>query len=197
MNAAESSPALPCSEQTVRIIEWPHAPPHRLELQGTYFVTAGTWQKKHIFIEKAALDLLHDSLLAHARNHGWQLEAWAVFSNHYHFVARPARNGIANADLGIVLARLHKSTSSAVNALHQCTGRKVWHRYRETLLTFEKSWLARLRYTHENPVKHGLVRDARDYPWCSAAWFERTASRSWQETVGSFKIDRLQIDDEF
>jgi putative transposase len=181
----------------VREINWPHAPPHRLGKCGTYFVTVGTYQKAHLFRGHAALELLHDSLLREAREHGWQLEAWAVFSNHYHFVARPERDGMARADLGMMIARLHKSTASALNALHGTTGRKVWHSFWDSLLTFEKSWLARLNYTHQNPVKHGLVQRACDYPWCSAAWFERTATGAWRETVYSFKTNRLAVEDDF
>ena len=41
-----------------------------------------------------------------AAESGWQLEAWAVFSNHYHFVARPALENLAKEDLGIMLAGL-------------------------------------------------------------------------------------------
>jgi len=50
---------------------------------------------------------------------------------------------------------------------------------------------------HENPVHHGLVRTATAYPWCSAGWFERTASRAFQSTVSSFKIDRVKVYDDF
>jgi putative transposase len=195
MNADESlSDEQPPS---VRVVQWPHAPPHRLGKEGTYFVTAGTYQKAHVFKTQVALQLLHDSLLAHSADHGWQLEAWAVFPNHYHFVARPQREGMAKADLGAMIARLHKHTASAVNAMDGTTGRRVWHSFRETLLTFEKSWLARLNYTHQNAVKHGLVVRACDYPWCSAAWFERTAAGAWRETVYSFKTDRMEVGDEF
>jgi putative transposase len=196
MDAAEISLA-EATEPPVRRVDWPHAPPHSLGLQGTYFVTGATWKKQHIFREAGALKLLHDSLLMHTRDEGWQLEAWAVFSNHYHFVARPTRDGLARKDLGILLARLHKATASEVNALQGQTGRKVWHNFRETLLTLEKSWLARLNYTHRNAVKHRLVDDAGDYPWCSAAWFQRTATGSWRQTVESFKTDRLEIEDDF
>ena len=185
------------SRPAVRTVAWPHSPPHRLGREGTYFVTAGTYQKAHFFRTRARLQLLHDALLSHASDHGWQLEAWAVFSDHYHFVARPAREGLAKEDLGIMIARLHKTTASALNARDGMPGRKIWHSFRETPLTFEKSWLARLNYTHQNAVKHGLVARAADYEWCSAGWFERTATGAWRETVYSFRTDQVKVDDEF
>ena len=113
--------------------------------------------------------------LAVGRDFCWQLEAWAVFSNHYHFVAHspPHENGAAS--LSKMLGVLHEKTAKWVNGLDSMKGRQVWHNFRETLLTFERSYLARLNYVHQNPVKHGLVPVANQYPWCSAAWFERTA----------------------
>ncbi|HSI64638.1 MAG TPA: hypothetical protein VLE43_16035, partial [Candidatus Saccharimonadia bacterium] len=51
-------------------------------------LTAGTYLKEHFFCGEKRLNHLHDSLLKAAIDHGWQLEAWAVFANHYHFVAR-------------------------------------------------------------------------------------------------------------
>jgi len=76
-------------------------------------------------------------------------------------------------------------------------GRKVWHNFWETRLTHQKSYLARLNYVHQNPVKHGLVAVANQYPWCSAGWFERTARPAQVKTIYGFKTDRLKIFDEY
>jgi putative transposase len=174
--------------------DWPHAPLHRLSAEGTYIVTAGTYGKEHHFRGAARLDHLESSLLEEARESGWQLEAWAVFSNHYHFVAhaqpgcQPLRNW---------LARLHQDTSSHVNQLDGQIGRRVWYNYWDTELTFEKSYLTRLAYVHQNAVKHGLVRVANQYRWCSAAWFERTATPAQVRTIYAFKTDQVNVHDDF
>jgi len=73
----------------------------------------------------------------------------------------------------------------------------VWFNFRETRLTYQKSYLARLNYVHQNPVRHGLVPVANQYPWCSAAWFERTASPAMVKSIYRFKTDRLQVPDAF
>ena len=64
-------------------------------------------------------------------------------------------------------------------------------------MTYEKSYLARLNYTHQNAVKHGLVPVADQYPWCSAAWFERTATPAQVKVIYSFKTERLEVHDEY
>ena len=76
-------------------------------------------------------------------------------------------------------------------------GRKVWHNYWDSFITFHKSYLARLNYVHTNPVHHGLVEKASAYPWCSAGWFENSAPTSFQTTVYAFKTDQLHIQDDF
>jgi len=63
--------------------------------------------------------------------------------------------------------------------------------------TFEKSYLARLNYVHQNPVHHRLVPVANQYPWCSAAWFERTGSPAIVKSIYKFKIDQVKVYDEF
>src|SRR6266576_3957854 len=81
----------PTSDQSCRMpqraIPWPHAPTHQLSEVGTYFVTAGTYLKAHHFRGSDRLRVLHRGLLTVAQEYGWLFEAWAVFSNHYHFVA--------------------------------------------------------------------------------------------------------------
>jgi putative transposase len=176
---------------------WPHAPTHQLSERGTYFVTAGTYLKQHHFCAGARLSVLQRGLLTVARDFDWQLEAWAVFSNHYHFVAHsPATAGDATS-LADMLTVLHVKTSGWINRLDKTPARKVWHNYRETKLTYQKAYLARLNYVHQNPVKHGLVRVANQYPWCSAGWFERTASAAKVRSIYRFKIDQMAVADDF
>jgi len=67
---------------------WLHAPLHLFNETGTYMVTGATLHKEHYFKSNTDLDLLHDLLLELAEHYQWYLEAWAIFSNHYHFIAR-------------------------------------------------------------------------------------------------------------
>ena len=96
-----------------------------------------------------------------------------------------------------MLGRLHEKMAKWVNRLDATPARKVWHNYRETRLTYEKSYLARLNYTHQNPVKHGLVPVANQYPWGSARWFERTATPAQIKTIYRFKTDQIKVPDDF
>jgi putative transposase len=174
--------------------DWPHAPVHRLNDNAVYFITAGTLYKKHLFATPEKRDLLERLLLSLAKESGWQLEAWAVLANHYHFVARGNPESI---NLGEFVHRLHGVSARELNKLDVVTGRQVWFNFRDTKLTHQYSYLARLNCVHHNAVKHGLVPVASQYPWCSAAWFERVASAAQAKTIYRFKIDRVNVDDDF
>ena len=174
--------------------DWPHAPVHRLADNAVYFVTASTLHKQHFFDTPAKRDLLERMLLSFAKEYGWQLEAWAVFANHYHIVARGNPD---SKNLGEFLHRLHGVSSHDLNELDGVTQRQVWFNFRDTKLTHQYSYLARLNYVHQNAVKHKLVAVANQYPWCSAAWFERVASPAQVKTIYAFKIDRVQVEDDF
>jgi putative transposase len=125
---------------------------------------------------------------------GWQLQAWALFSNHYHFVAlSPADPGTLRG----LVKRLHSLTAREANRLNGSSGQQVWHQYWDTHLTYERSYYARLNYVHENPCRHGLVAVASNYPWCSAAWFERAATPAFFKTISGLKTDGISIHDDF
>jgi putative transposase len=176
-------------------IPWPHAPVHRLCERGTYFVTAGTYLKKHYFREPLHLDVLQRGLLTVAAQYGWQLEAWCMFPNHYHFVAHSPEGGAGS--LTPMLRELHSKLAIWMNKLDATQGRRVWHNFWDTRLTYAKAYLARLHDAHANAVHHGLVRVANSYPWCSAAWFERTATPAQVKTVYSMKTDQVKVEDDF
>ena len=98
---------------------------------------------------------------------------------------------------GRLVSKLSELLAIEANEIDGTPGRQVWYQFRETELTYERSWLARLRYTHENAVHHRVVPDATLYRWCSASWFERTARPSFVNVVRSFPIDRVNVADDF
>ena len=174
--------------------DWPHSPVHRLAENGTYMVTAGTHQKAPFLHTPDRLTLVRDALFAIAEEYGWRLQAWSVLANHYHFIAHSPPDATT---LPRVISKLHMTTAKALNAQDATPGRKVWFQYWDSRITFETSLLGRLHYVHHNPVHHGLVCVAADYPWCSAAWLERHATPAFRATLASFHTDQLQVPDDF
>ena len=105
--------------------DWPHSPSHRVTERGTYIVTAATYGKQPLFASKSRLDLLCETLMKLCHDGGWNLQAWSVFPNHYHFVGESA----SPANLSRTIGRLHSLTAHAVNDRDHKIGRKVWFQY--------------------------------------------------------------------
>lgn len=173
---------------------WPHAPPHHFTPQATYMITGGTLHKAPLFDAPAKRDLFRDITLGLAADYALAVQAFAFFANHYHLVASFEH---ARAAHRVFLRHLHRELAVQLNRRDGTAGRKVIYQFWDTELTFEKSWLARLHYVHQNPVHHGVAAVAADYPWCSARWFETNAGRSFVKTVYSFRTDRVNVMDEF
>lgn len=171
---------------------WPHAPPHRLESAGVYFVTARTAEQRHLLAESEMKDWFQDKLLELATHFDWRLEAWAIFSNHYHFIAHRPPLIVDAASLREMIRKLHSLTTKELNRRENRSGRtRLWQNFRETQLTHQRSYLARLNYVHQNAVHHKLVNIASDWKWCSAQFFEQAVTPAWFKTISSFKYDEI------
>jgi len=185
---------VPAIQKELPMMQWPHAPAHWLFEPGIYMVTGGTYLKAHYLHSPERKDYFQQKLFECAAEFDWQLQAWSILSNHYHFVGRSPEDP---STLRHFIAKLHMTTAKEFNLQDDQPGRKVWFQYWDTLITFQRSYLARLNYVHNNPVKHGLVTRAEDYRWCSAAWFAQNAPKSFVETVSRFKTDKVSVFDEF
>jgi putative transposase len=159
-----------------------------------YIVTASTLGKQRLFRGDGRLRMLQDTLFEVADTYGWQLQAWALFSTHYHWIARGPTD---STNLKALIQRLHSQTARRVNELDTTPRRRVWFQYWDTCLTYEKSYYARLKYVHHNAVKHGVVALAEHYPYCSAAWFKANAEPGFCRKVESFHYDRVNVVDDF
>ena len=190
----DPEPPLPTDEEiALGTREWPHAPPHRLKLGGVYFLTARAADRRHLLASPEMRDWFQESLTALAADFGWRLEAWAILSNHYHFVGHsPPEHPEAAETLRKLVQKLHSLTTKELNKSDGIPGRtRLWQNYRETLLTLQRGYLARLNYVHQNAVHHKLVHRASDWKWCSARAFREAVSPAWCRTVASFRFDGI------
>ncbi len=157
-------------------------------------VTGGTYLKQSFLETPEKRSLVRDMLFEFAEKYKWQLQAWAVMNNHYHFIASSPD---IPESLKILIARLHEYSAKKLNRLDNSPGRKVWHNYWDSHITHQTSFFSRLRYVHQNPVHHGVTNDASSYEWCSQHWLELHASRSFVNTLASFKTDLINVQDAF
>lgn len=184
---------LPSNEDSLKgTKDWPHATPHRLAQSGVYFLTDRTRNLAHLLAEDSMKDWFQDKLRGLAAEFGWNLEAWAILSNHYHWVAHSPEEDPDAESLRFWVRKLHSLATKELNRREGCPGRsRLWQNYRETRLTHQRSYLARLHYVHQNAVHHGLVRKGTLWKWCSASEFVAASSPAWVRTIASFQYDEI------
>jgi putative transposase len=173
---------------------YPHNPPHYFVPNAMYIITGAILHKQHLLSEEKRKKLGLQTLFERAELLSWNLEAWAILNNHYHFIAQAPEDATT---LEKIIRQIHSKTAIEINRQDSTAGRQVWHNYWDTCLTYERSFLARLHYIHMNPVKHGLVEDAMEYSFCSYRWFIEQGDDILNEQVFSQPIDKIKMFDDF
>ncbi len=92
---------------------------------------------------------------------------------------------------------MHSQFALSLNLEQGEPGRQVWYQYWDKCLTYPGSYYARLNYVINNPVHHGLVSVASNYPYCSAALVETEWPSAVRRKVQSFRYDRIHEQDDF
>jgi putative transposase len=179
-------------EETYKV--YPHNPPHLFINGSVYMVTGATLSKAPILKTDRHKSSFCDTLFERAKVRGWELQAWVVLDNHYHFIAQSPENA---KSLVRLIRELHSITAIGFNQLDDIAGRTVWYNYWDSCINYETSFLARLNYIHQNPIKHGMVEKAEDYPFCSYRWFITKGDSELQRKVREQPIDRVHVEDNF
>jgi putative transposase len=132
---------------------------------------------------------MQERLFDTVRRYEFDLHSWSFFSNHYHLILRTE----TGQKLRQLLSDFHSGSARELNKQDGTPGRKVWFQFWDTELTTQGSYMARLRYVQENAVHHGLVLRADHYPWCSAKWFQDTATAAFRKAIANMKMDRVTV----
>jgi putative transposase len=95
----------------------------------------------------------------------YRLHAFVVMPNHVHLLATPT------VALPTLTRSLKGITAKRANAILALTGNPFWQDESYDHLVRNQREFEKIRnYIAENPVRAGLVRDARAYRWSSAGW---------------------------
>ena len=99
----------------------------------------------------------------YAKLHAVQIHAYVLMDNHFHLLATPA----TSEGLPLMMQAVGRRYVRHVNSTYQRTG-SLWEgRYKSTLIETERYLLACMAYIDLNPVRAGMVAQAKDYPWSS------------------------------
>jgi len=155
-----------------------HAPPHFGTERNVYILTGACYEHKPILATPARRDEWQDALLCVLDEAKADVRAWVVLPNHWHVLAC-----VELPALRPLVGRLNNAKSSVWNRQDGTAGRKVWHGFSDRRIRNDRHYFATINYIHANPVKHGYVKDSREWPWSSLdiylAEMGRDTLREW------------------
>ena len=74
---------------------------------------------------------------------------------------------------------------------------KIFYNYRDTCITYEKSYYARLNYIWYNPVKHGYVDSPEKWKFGSYYFRFRKDAEEMQRLMKKYPFDKVKVRDDF
>jgi putative transposase len=123
--------------------------------------------RQAIFATAADRQMMLDLLEENARKFGVAIHAYVLMDNHFHLLATPQTLDGLPQMMQAVGRRYVRYFNDSLNR----TGTLWEGRYKSTLIQTERYLLACMAYIDLNPVRAGMVAQARDYPWSSHAHY--------------------------
>ena len=106
--------------------------------------------------------------------------AWALMSNHAHFLFRSGTGGISN-----VMRRLLTGYAVWFNRRYRRHGQLFQNRYKSIICQEDLYFKELVRYIHLNPLRAGLVADIKalgKYPYCGHSVLMGDREQIWHDT---------------
>lgn len=139
------------------------ARPYRIEYPGAvYHITARGNARQDIFLDEVDRTSFLEGYAHVSQRFNWHCHAYCLMSNHYHFVLETP-----DANLSQGMRQLNGVYTQKFNRRHGRTGHVLQGRFSAILVEREPYLLELCRYVVLNPVRAGMVRSAREWPWSS------------------------------
>lgn len=137
------------------------ARPLRIEFpNAVYHVTSRGNRRENIYLDDHDKKLFLDILCQVHKRFNWICHGYCLMSNHYHLLLETPE---ANLSLG--MRQLNGVYTQRFNRAHGRVGHVFQGRYK-AILVQKDAYLQELsRYIVLNPVRAGMVRSAKDWPW--------------------------------
>jgi putative transposase len=162
--------------------------PHISRDNPCFYLTCVTKDRLPVFRSDSIKEIACRAIDEARRSAGFALYAYVVMQNHFHLITDSSRdssdvlrfvNGVTSHRVIDWLRRnnhLRSLEKLKIEARERRHKYSLWdHHPNVRLLWDEKMLMERVHYTHQNPVRLGLVERAQDYRWSSVRCWNRTA----------------------
>lgn len=141
---------------------------------GTYFFTLVTHQRKPLLLHPPVRAALREAIEYVRANRPFTVEAWVLLPDHLHCIwTLPAGDAGFSKRWGVIKQRVSSRCRAQSIVADDLSASKqhrreagLWQRrYWEHLIRDEHDYRRHMDYIHWNPVKHGLVKQASEWPY--------------------------------
>ena len=143
---------------------------HRIRVPGgTYFFTVNLLERRSDLLTRH-IDVLREAVRLTRRSRSFHIDAWVVMPDHMHCIwTLPEGDHNYSSRwraIKIYFAKQIPKTEFRSEVRIRKGERGLWQRrFWEHTIRDEKDYEAHMDYVHINPVKHGYVDKARDWPF--------------------------------
>jgi len=136
---------------------------------GTYFFTVNLLERRSDLLVRQ-IDALREAVRRTRRERPFAIDAWVVLPEHMHcIVTRPEGDDDFSNRIKAIKIRFVRAvpTTERRSRTRVARGeRGIWQRrFWKHAIRSEADYARHMDYVHSNPVKHGLVTFARDWPY--------------------------------
>lgn len=194
-----------------------HRPLH-LELENEiYFLTARCYNKINYFLgrEKIILEILNNLI----KESGFSLYAFAIMQNHYHLLLKlgckdgllsvtpkddpeswnDKKQSVNKNKISYLARRLNSLIAKKLNEIDDTKARSIFYQYWDWCIRSENDFFKIFNYIHQNPIKHGLVRNFEElekFDFCSYKyWLEKKGKDFLFDCFYYYPANDLDIED--
>ena len=129
-----------------------------------YHVLTRGNNKQDIFKDEEDFQEYIDILCKYKEKFRYNLYHYVLMTNHVHLVIEPTVDG---GDLSQIMKGINLSYAQHFKNKYQYTGHFWQDRYKSMIISRDEYLLACGSYVELNPVRAGMVKNPKDYPWSS------------------------------
>jgi len=173
---------------------YPHNPPHLYEDESYYMITAAIYQKCPFLSGEWEKGILLETIEEFSGKVGWKLLDWVILNNHYHMILK-SRFG---KDLSILMGGMHRKSANLIKKQKDLVCKRFWWNYWDTCPKDERQLYIMRNYVYYNPMKHGVVKNLKDYAWSSFSMnLERLGREEMERQFRRYGFKGLKVKDDF
>ena len=162
--------------------------PRIISESGMYHIIFRGINKQNIFKEEQDYKKLKGIIKDVKLQMGFVIYAYCFMTNHVHILVRENNPG----DISLIMKKILTRYAMWYNRKYLRSGSLFENRYKGNAIDDESYFYEVVRYIHNNPIRAGITRNRRDYPYSSySEYFEEIP----EVVEKNFVLSMINIDE--